>query len=161
MGHYLLNCSKKGAAKGEVLREQAAELLEVKLWGIGAKTPNRLSLAPGRPRTQSTLELPSTEFIGHAELATGTHEWQSDEAMRYPGSFEGGIALREAATWAHPVSMKTVLTSLELAGTKPGAHFFSGVIRITERDYETVVAAASGTPPGGSEGSRSGIPNYG
>jgi hypothetical protein len=47
MGHYLFNFARKGAAKGKTLREQAAELLEVKMWGIGAKAPNRMSLAPG------------------------------------------------------------------------------------------------------------------
>jgi hypothetical protein len=47
MAHYLFNFSKKGAAKGKTLREQAAELLHLKMWGIGSKTPNRLALAPG------------------------------------------------------------------------------------------------------------------
>jgi hypothetical protein len=35
--------------------------------------------------------------------------------------------------------MKTVLPQLELKEKNPGAHFFSGVVRITQRDYETVV----------------------
>ena len=46
-----------------------------------------------------------------------------------------------------PWAMKTVLSSLELVQTNPGARFFSGVIRITQRDYEDVVAAGSGHEP--------------
>jgi hypothetical protein len=43
--------------------------------------------------------------------------------------------------------MKTVLPQLELKESNPSAHFFSGVIRITQRDYETVVAAGTGRAP--------------
>ena len=35
MSYNLFNFSRKGAAKGKSLREQAAELLQVKMWGIG------------------------------------------------------------------------------------------------------------------------------
>jgi hypothetical protein len=71
VSHYLFNFSKKGAAKGRTLREQAAELLQVKLWGIGAKTPNRGSLAAG---DQVLIYTGASEyaFIGHAELASAT-----------------------------------------------------------------------------------------
>lgn len=43
--------------------------------------------------------------------------------------------------------MKSVLPQLELRETNPGAHFYSGVVRIKQQDYETVVAAATGTSP--------------
>jgi hypothetical protein len=43
--------------------------------------------------------------------------------------------------------MKTVLPQLELKESNPSAHFFSGVIRITQRDYEMVVAAGTGKAP--------------
>ena len=146
MGHYLFNFSKKGAAKGRTLREQAAELLQVKLWGIGAKTPNRGSLAAG-DQVLIYTGAPEYAFIGHAELASATHEWSPEEASRYPGSFEGGVAFLTAEAWQHPVPMKTVLPQLELKESNPSAHFFSGVIRITQRDYESVVAAGTGKAP--------------
>jgi hypothetical protein len=146
MGYYLFNFSKKGAAKGLTLREQAAELLAVKLWGIGAKTPNRGSLAAG-DRVLIYTGAPEYTFIGHAELGSATHEWEPHEAARYPGSFEGGVAFLTAEAWQHPVPMKTVLSQLELSATNPSAHFFSGVVRITQRDYETVVAAGTGGAP--------------
>lgn len=43
--------------------------------------------------------------------------------------------------------MKTVLPQLELKESNPSARFFSGVIRITQRDYESVVAAGTGKAP--------------
>jgi hypothetical protein len=143
VGHYLFNFSRKGAAKGKTLREQAAELLQVKMWGIGAKTPNRLSLAPG-DRVLIYVGAPEYEFIGHAELGSPTHDWTPDEAVRYPGSFEGGVLFSQAEVWSHPVPMKMVLPELALKETNPGAHFFSGVVRVTKEDYETVVAVGVG-----------------
>ena len=143
IGHYLFNFSRKGAAKGRTLQEQAAELLQVKLWGIGSKTPNRGSLAAG-DRVLIYVGAPEYAFIGHAELASSTHEWAPEEASRYPGSFEGGVVLTSAEVWPHPVPMKTALPQLELKETNPGAHFFSGVVRITQRDYETVAATGTG-----------------
>jgi hypothetical protein len=90
---------------------------------------------------------PEYAFIGHAELASATHEWSGDEASRYPGSFEGGVAFLTAEALQHPVPMKTVLPQLELKESNPSAHFFSGVVRITKRDYEAVVAAGTGKAP--------------
>ena len=146
LAYYLFNFSKKGAAKGRTLREQAAELLQVRMWGIGAKTPNRNALAPG-DRVLIYVGAPEYEFIGHAELATPTHEWSPAEAAIYPGSFASGVAFSEAEVWQHPVLMKSVLAQLALKETNPGAHFFSGVVRIKQQDYETVVAAGTGKKP--------------
>jgi hypothetical protein len=142
VGYYLFNFSKKGAAKGKTLREQAAELLQVKLWGIGAKTPNRSSLGTG-DRVLIYVGAPEYEFIGHAELASPTHQWTPKEAAGYPGSFDGGVAFSSTQIWTHPVSMKNVLPTLELKQTNPNAQFFSGVVRVTQSDYQTVVAAGT------------------
>ncbi len=146
MAHYLFNFSRKGAAKGKTLREQAAELLRVKMWGIGARTPNRLSLAPG-DRVLVYVGAPEYEFIGSAELGSVTHEWTPEEAAHYPGSFEGGVLLSHAEVWSHPVPMKSVLPQLALKETNPGAHFFSGVVRVTKEDFETVVTIGTGKAP--------------
>jgi len=146
LAHYLFNFSKKGAAKGRTLREQAAELLQLKMWGIGEKTPNRLSLAPG-DHVLIYVGAPESEFIGSAELGSATHEWTPEEAARYPGSFEGGVLLSQAEVWSHPVAMKSVLSGLALSEKNPGAHFFSGVVRVTKEDYVTVVSVGSGHAP--------------
>jgi hypothetical protein len=146
MAHYLFNFAKKGAAKGKTLREQAAELLDVRMWGIGAKAPNRASLASG-DRIVIYVGAPEYEFIGHAELASAAHEWSPEEMVRYPGGFESGVTFTEAEAWPHPVPMKSVLPQLALKEKNPGARFFSGVIRITKEDYETVVAVGAGKLP--------------
>jgi Type I restriction enzyme R protein N terminus (HSDR_N) len=116
------------------------------MWGIGAKTPNRLSLAPG-DRVLIYVGAPEYEFIGHAELGSAVHEWTPQEAAQYPGSFEGGVVFSQAEGWVHPVPMKSVLPQLALKETNPGAHFFSGVVRVTKEDYETVVAIGAGKVP--------------
>jgi hypothetical protein len=45
------------------------------------------------------------------------------------------------------VPIKAVLPQLALAETNPGAHFFSGVVRIKQEDYERIVAAGAGRGP--------------
>jgi hypothetical protein len=146
VAYYLFNFSKKGASKGETLREQAARLLRAGMWGIGTKTPNRLSLTPG-DRVLIYVGAPEREFIGSAELASATHEWEPDEGARYPGDWEGGVLLSQADVWAHPVPIKSILSQLVLTETNPGARFFSGVVSITGEDYATVVGAAQGKAP--------------
>jgi predicted type IV restriction endonuclease len=146
VANYLFNFSKKGAAKGKTLREQAAELLDVRLWGIGAKTPNRKSLAPG-DRVLIYVGAPEREFVGHARLSSATHVWTQEEQARYPGDWDSGVAFDDAEVWAHPVPMKSVLPHLDLRETNPNAHFFAGVARIKQHDYETVVGAANGKLP--------------
>ena len=145
-GHYLFNFTKSGAAKGRSMREQAAELLTAKLWGIGEKAPNRRSLGPG-DRILIYVGAPESAFIGHAELASEAHNWTPDEAARYPSDMVGGVALKEAHIWPHPVAMRTVISGLDFTATNPDGRFFSGVARITERDYAAVVAAGTGAQP--------------
>jgi hypothetical protein len=142
MGHYLFNFSKKGAAKGKSLREQAGELLSVRMWGIGAKTPNRSSLAPG-DRVLIYVGAPEYEFIGCAELGSAVHTFTQEESVRYPGSFDGGVLFSQIEAWVHPVPIKSVLSRLLLKETNPGAQFFSGVVRITNEDYQTVVSVGA------------------
>jgi hypothetical protein len=116
------------------------------MWGIGAKAPNRQSLAPG-DLILIYVGAPEYELIGHAELGSPVHEWTPQEMTQYPGGFESGVVFSQAETWPHPVSMKSVLPQLALKQTNPGARFFSGVIRITKEDYETVVAVGTGKLP--------------
>jgi hypothetical protein len=47
VSHYLFNFSKRHAAKGGSLLEQAAGLLRFRMWGIDADEPHRNELAPG------------------------------------------------------------------------------------------------------------------
>lgn len=121
--------------------EQASELLHVKLWGIGSKAPNRTALAPG-DRVLIYVGAPESEFIGHVVLASGVHQWTSEEAARYPGDMSEGVAFAETELWPHPVSIRTAMPGLDLERTNPQALFFSGVTRITQSDYEAIVSTS-------------------
>ena len=143
---YLLNFTRKNAAKGRSLREQASELVNAKLWGIGAKAPNRTALARG-DRVLVYVGAPESEFIGNAVLTSSVHEWTPDEAARYPGEMTEGVTFSEIDLWPHPVSIRTVMPGLDLKKTNPKALFFSGVTRITQRDHEAVVAAGTEVRP--------------
>jgi len=104
------------------------------MWGIGAKTPNRRSIAPG-DRVLIYVGAPEREFIGSTELGSATHEWTPEEAARYPGDWEGGVLLVQANVWPHPVPIKSILSQLVLAEKNPGARFFAGVVNLTKEDY--------------------------
>ena len=75
-------------------REQAAALLDAKMWGIGGDEPHRAALAPG----DLVLIYVATcrKFIGRAELATAIHEWTPSEAEVYPGDSPSGVADRKS-----------------------------------------------------------------
>lgn len=146
MAHYLFNFTRRNAEKGRRLRDQATELAEVRLWGIGEKAPNRTALAQG-DRVLLYVGAPENEFIGHVVLASGAHEWTPDEAARYPGDMASGVAFSEVSLWQHPLALRTAMPGLDLETTNPKALFFSGVTKITQRDYESIVAAGAGAPP--------------
>jgi hypothetical protein len=143
MGHYLFNFTRKNAAKGRRLRDQATELAELKLWGIGEDAPNRAALAPG-DRVLLYVGAPEKEFIGHAVLASESHQWTPEEADRYPSAMTSGVAFSEVDIWPHPLSIRTAMPGLDLEKTNPNALFFSGVTKITQRDFEAVFTAGTG-----------------
>jgi len=117
----------------------------MKMWGIGAKTPNRLSLVAD-DCILIYVGAPEYAFIGDARLASPTHDWTPAEASKLRERFESGVVFESARAWPHPVPLKSVIAQLDLAETNPGAHFFSGVVRITARDYATVIAAEGAEP---------------
>ena len=86
MAHYLFNFVKGDAAKELAVREQADELLRVRMWGINAGEPHRDALAPG-DLILIYLGAPERVFIGRAELASAIHVWTPFEAQGVPGRF--------------------------------------------------------------------------
>jgi hypothetical protein len=145
VAHYLFHLTKKRAAEGKNLGEQAADLLRLKMWGIGVNAPNRRRLAPG-DRVLIYVGAPEHEFIGSAELRSAARDWTPREAAKFPGDFEGGVLLRRAEVWSHAVPLKSVLPQLALKETNPGARF-SGVVRLTDEDYRTIVAFGADEAP--------------
>jgi hypothetical protein len=139
VAYYLFNFTRKGADKSKPLREQAAKLLDARLWGIGDKTSNRDSLAPG-DRILAYVGAPEKAFIGHATLSSGVHAWAPDEQAKYPEDWPGGVAFEDATVWEHPVSLASVWSEMPSSVPNPGARFFGGVVRIKQADHERVLA---------------------
>jgi hypothetical protein len=144
LAYYIFNFTKSNAQKGKSLAEQAALLLEAKLWGIGSKTPNKGRLTPG-DRILAYVGAPERLLIGEGTLSSGTHPWSSEESRRYPGDWPAGVSFSDACIWKRPVPIKEVWPSMSGFDTNPNAQFFSGVVQIKQRDYELVVSAAGGS----------------
>ncbi len=83
MAHYLFNFSG-GAGSGPAPREQATELLRVKMWGVDAHERHRDALAVG-DLVVIYLAAPEREFIGRAVLASPVRDWTPSEARGVPG----------------------------------------------------------------------------
>jgi hypothetical protein len=145
VGHYLFNFSRRHAAKGGSLREQAAASLRVKVWGVDADEPHRDALAAG-DLILIYLAEPERAFIGRAELGSAVREWTPSEAQMYRGDSTSGVMLAQVEEWDPPVPMNAVLPRLDPAGSNPyvqantKAGFRTGVVRITAHEYETVLA---------------------
>ena len=141
MAYYILN-----AFTGEAgLRERAADLLRLGMWGVDADEPHRDALAAG-DLVVVYLGAPDREFIGRAELASAVHAWTPTEAQVYPGASSSGVSLARVEEWGRPVPMNVVLARLD-PSAKAKADFEVGVVRITEHEYETVLAVAGEHAP--------------
>ena len=132
MAHYIFNVV-------DANREQTAEFLRARMWGIDADEPHGHALAPGG-LVLLYLGAPDREFIGRAELASAVHDWTPSEARVYPGDSPAGVLLAEVEEWNPPVPMSTVLSQLDPVGDAR-ADFETGVVRITANEYETALAA--------------------
>jgi len=111
VAHYLFNFSD-----GD--REQAAALLEAKLWRIGTDDRYGDVLAPGDVAL-IYVAMPEAEFIGRAELATPVQEWTPSETETYPGHPPSGVSLSQVEQWDPPVPMKTVVSRIDPTGSNP------------------------------------------
>lgn len=143
MAHYVFNFTRRNAARDRPLREQAAELLELGLWGIGERTPNRDLLRDG-DRVLVFVGAPEREFIGHAVLSSGTHAWSRDEAARYPGTWTGGVAFSEVDVWQHPLALDAVWSRTTAAANNPKALFMAGIQAVRAEDFDLIVASRPG-----------------
>jgi hypothetical protein len=145
VAHYIFNVVRRDAAKGSALREQAAGLLRLRVWGIDADERHGGALAPG-DLVLIYLGAPAREFVGRAELASAAHEWTPSEAKVYPGDSPGGVLLARVEEWDPPVPMDIVLSQIDPAENAK-ADFAAGVVRITAGEYETALAVAAGRSP--------------
>jgi hypothetical protein len=148
--HYILNSVAADAAPQTVLRHRVAARLAVAMWGVDRGEPHRDTLAAG-DLALIYLGAPIWEFIGRAEVASAVHAWTSSEAHAYPGDTDGGIALAHVETWETPVAMDIVLARLA-PSPLARADFESGVVEISEHEYNTVLAVQAPTRSGSRTG---------
>jgi hypothetical protein len=97
------------------------------VWDVAADEPHRGALAAG-DLVLIYLGAPEREFIGRAEL-------------EHPDGSASGVVLAHVEEWDRPVPMNVVLSRLD-PSAKAKADFDTGVVRITEHEYETVLAVA-------------------
>ena len=142
VAHYLFNSVGSDAASGAALREVAAGLLGVRMWGVEADEPHRDALAPG-DLVLIYLGAPERVFVGRAQLASAVHGWTPSEAQAYPGSSSSGVLLAQVVEWDRPVPMETVLSRID-PSENAKADFRTGVVRITATEYEAALAVAPG-----------------
>ena len=138
MAHWLFNFSD-----GD--RQPATALLRAKMWGVGRHEGHRDALAAG-DLALIYLPAPDAEFIGGAELATAVHDWTPTEAEAYPGQSPSGVLLSHVEEWDPAVPMEIVVQRIDPTASNPivqanaAAGFRSGVVRITDDEYEATVA---------------------
>jgi len=134
VAHYLFNFVQGDAA-------EAAELMRLRMWGVGADERHRDSLAAG-DLVLVYLGAPELEFIGRAELGSAARDWTASEAETYPGDLSGGVLLAQVEEWYPPVPMSAVLERIGPSETAK-AEFDTGVVRITAGEYEQAVTMAA------------------
>ena len=140
MAHYLFNLV--GDLGSGSLRQLATASLRVGMWGVGAGEPHRDALVPGDVAL-IYLGIPERVFIGRAELASAIHDWTPLEARRYPGDSPDGVLLTQVEEWDPPVPMAAVLSQMD-PREKARDDFATGVVRITDGEYATALAVATG-----------------
>jgi hypothetical protein len=123
------------------LRERAAGLLRVGMWGIEAGEQHRGALLSG-DLVLIYLAAPAQDFVGRAAVASAFHDWTGSEADTYPGASAGGVLLAEVEEWDPPVPMDVVLSRMDPAENAK-ADFQAGVVRITANEFETVLDVAA------------------
>ncbi len=137
VAHYLFNFDGG--------RDEAVDLLDAKMWGIGDDEVVRDALVAG-DLALIFVATPQGEFVGRARLATEVHEWTRREADAYPGDSPGGVLLSDVEHWEHGLPMETVVTRIDPMATNPVVQtnatlgFQRGVVRITANEDESALA---------------------
>jgi hypothetical protein len=140
MAHYLFN-----ASDGD--RQHATALLGAKMWGVGRDERHRDELVPG-DLALIYVAAPQAQFIGRAEVATAVHDWTPSEADAYPGDSPSGVLLSNVEEWEPAVPMDAVVQRIDPTASNPlvqgnaAVGFQMGVVRITDREYDSALAVS-------------------
>ena len=118
MAHYLFSVSDG---------EQADRQMRARTWPVADDERHRDALAPG-----DLVLIYAGAFVGRAELASAVRD--------------GEVRLSHVEEWSPPVPMAAVVGRIDPTGSNPivqenaAVGFRSGVVLITESEYEHAVA---------------------
>jgi hypothetical protein len=120
--------------------EQAADLLDLRLWGLSDENQVRGSFREG-DEVVVYAGAPEKAFVGHAVLASGFHRWSSGERRIYTsefGEFSSGLAFSAARVWEEHLSLEEAWS---LIG-RPPLEFLRRAPDLSEQEFEALLAAA-------------------
>ncbi len=139
-------------------RERAASFLRAKKWVVGRDERHRGALAPG-DLVLVFVGL-TREFVGRAELeSTFLDPMPSDLVTSGPAV--SGVLLGDVEQWPSGVPLDVAVQRIDPTASNPyvqanAAGFHAGVVQITVKEYDTVLAlhdeaggVADQSPPGG------------
>lgn len=146
MAHFVFNYTSAPKGDRRPLREQAADLLRVGLWGLpeSAERRRRPPQAGDEIVALAGGSQPERAFVGRAVLSSGIHHWSAEEWERYraSGKLPSGVAFGDSHPWRRPLPLVDVWPRLEAARTNQDAHIQGAVFSLSEDDYLTVLEAA-------------------
>ena len=117
------------------------------MWGVGRDERHRDELVPG-DLALIYVAAPQAQFIGRAEVATAVHDWTPSEAEAYPGDTPSGVLLSYVEEWDPAVPMDAVMQRIDPTASNPlvqanaAVGFQMGVVRITDREYDSALAVS-------------------
>ena len=151
MQHFIFNLTD-----GD--RERAKSFLHAKRWVVSRDERHRDALAPGD--LALVFVALTREFVGRAELKTTFLDpMPSDPAAA--GPVVSGVLLGDVEDWTSGVPLDVAVQRIDPKGSNPyvqanAAGFHAGVVQITVKEYDTVLAlhdeaggVADQSPPGG------------
>ena len=135
MQHFIFNL-----ADGD--RERAKSFLHAKRWVVSRDERHRDALAPGD--LALVFVALTREFVGRADLKTTFLDpMPSDPAASGPAV--SGVLLGDVEDWTSGVPLDVAVQRIDPKGSNPyvqanAAGFRAGVVQITVKEYDTVLA---------------------
>lgn len=130
-------------------RQVFVRRLDESFWGLGTRTPNRMSVRKG-DHVVFYVARPESAFAGTARLASDCFDLTAEQKSTFSrGSVyftaEHGVFLETINRWGTTQSVETLAEDLQFIKNrmKWWCYLQGGIRRITERDYATIVRSGS------------------
>lgn len=123
------------------------KLMEIKMWGLGERTPNRKRLEKNDSVVFYQAGVNAQQFLGFANLDSDVLK-PSDvskedlESVAEVFNADYLIKLKDIITWPEPKMIGTILDKLEFIQNKEywGTYFQGGVRAISEQDFNVIIS---------------------